>query len=114
MSMTVEKLIELSNNSPVVNTQKLNPEIDVTTGEAFTINSGYKSNLAKFGQKDLDNPTAIYLYPKSFEDKEKIVDILNRKCKENNRKDFPVYQAQYDKSGNYIEKVLFMTLPYDE
>ena len=49
-----------------------------------------------------------------FEDKKKIVDILNRKCKENNQKNFPVYQAQYDKSGNYIEKVLFMTLPYDE
>ena len=49
-----------------------------------------------------------------FEDKKKIVDILNRKCKENNRKDFPVYQAQYDKSGNYIEKVLLMTLPLDE
>ena len=49
-----------------------------------------------------------------IEDKEKIVDILNRKCKENNRKNFPVYQAQYDKSGNYIEKVLLMTLPYDE
>ena len=49
-----------------------------------------------------------------IEDKRKIIDILNRKCKENNRKDFPVYQAQYDKSGNYIEKVLFMTLPYDE
>ena len=49
-----------------------------------------------------------------FEDKKKIVDILNRKCKENNRKDFPVYQAQYDKTGNYIEKFLLMTLPLDD
>ena len=49
-----------------------------------------------------------------FEDKKKIVDILNRKCKENNRKNFPVYQAQYDKIGNYIKKVLLMNLPYDE
>lgn len=49
-----------------------------------------------------------------FADKKKIVDILNRKCKENNRKKFPVYQAQYDKSGNYIKKVLLMNLPYDE
>ena len=49
-----------------------------------------------------------------IEDKRKIIDILNRKCKENNRKNFPVYQAQYDKSGNYIKKVLLMNLPYDE
>ena len=48
-----------------------------------------------------------------IEDKRKIIDILNRKCQENNRKDFPVYQAQYDKSGNYIEKVLLMTLPLE-
>ncbi len=34
--------------------------------------------------------------------------------KENNQKNFPVYQAQYDKSGNYIKKVLLMNLPYDE
>ena len=47
------------------------------------------------------------------EDKKKIIDILNRKCKENNRKKFPVYQAQYDKSGNFIEKVLLMTLPHE-
>lgn len=48
-----------------------------------------------------------------IEDKEKIVDILSRKCKENNRTDFKVYQAQYDKSGYFIDKVLLMTLPYE-
>ena len=73
----VEELINLSNNSPVVLAQKTNPNTDVTTGNAFEGTSTYEKNLASFGQKDTSNPGRIDIYPKSFEDKEKIKSLID-------------------------------------
>lgn len=39
-------------------------------------NSTYKSNLQKLGVADLENPSGIYIYPKGFEAKEEIANII--------------------------------------
>ncbi len=36
----------------------------------------YEGNLENFGTADLDSPASIYIYPKSFEDKEAITDLI--------------------------------------
>ena len=36
----------------------------------------YEGNLENFGMADLDSPSSIYIYPKSFEDKEAITDLI--------------------------------------
>lgn len=38
----------------------------------------YESNLLKLGVSDLDVPSSILIYPKDFESKDKIVDIINQ------------------------------------
>ena len=40
-------------------------------------NTSYESNLQKFGAIDLDNPSSISIYAKSFDDKEAIADLIN-------------------------------------
>ena len=42
-----------------------------------TETSSYETNLQKMGYADLDNPNAIIIYPKDFESKEAIVDLLS-------------------------------------
>ena len=74
----VERLVELSNTSPVIAAQKATPEINVLTGEKFDgTDSTYEKNLVKFGQKDLETPSIINIYPKSFEDKEAIESLID-------------------------------------
>ncbi len=36
----------------------------------------YEGNLESFGAADFDSPSSIYIYPKSFEDKEAITDLI--------------------------------------
>ena len=48
--------------------------------EAYTQNKNatYEKNLEKLGAIDLENPTSIYIYPKSFEAKENIQDAIEK------------------------------------
>ena len=68
----VEKMIDMSNNSEVVKAQNATPDIDVLTGEAFAEEDDLTNNLVAFGQRDLTSPSYINIYPKSFENKDKI------------------------------------------
>ena len=72
----VEKLVELSNDSDVVKAQMKTPDINVLTGLEFTGTDTYQGNLTKFGQRDLSKPSSINIYPKSFEDKDKIEELI--------------------------------------
>lgn len=50
----------------------------------------YEGNLENFGMADLDSPSSIYIYPKSFEDKESITDLIadyNTICTEDGREE---------------------------
>lgn len=40
--------------------------------------SSYDGNLKKVGYSDLDKPNAINIYPKDFENKQKVIDILDK------------------------------------
>ena len=72
----VEKLIELSNDSDVVKAQMKTPDINILTGQEFTGTDTYQGNLTMFGQRDLSKPSSINIYPKSFEDKDKIEELI--------------------------------------
>lgn len=65
------------NNSEIAKEQTANPAINIFTGQAFGQDESYKQNLKTLGVVDLDTPTQIDLYPKSFEAKNKIEDIIS-------------------------------------
>lgn len=87
------------NESDIVKEQKQNPELNVFTGQNFTVlqynlpnlskdeyesyaskynvTSTYEENLFKLGVVDLSDPAAIMLYPKDFEAKDYIADIID-------------------------------------
>ena len=72
-------VINENNNSAIVNDQKSNKDINVFTnsnfdGDMFT----YENNLKLMGSYDLDNPTSISLYPKNFNSKKQIEDIIKK------------------------------------
>ena len=74
----VEYVINKNNESLIAREQTINSSKNVFTGTNFdNITSNYDLNLQKLGVASLDNPYSIELYPKSFEDKEKIEDIIN-------------------------------------
>ena len=61
-----------------------NTEINVLTGNTFDgISDTYKSNCKKLGIVDLDSPSKISIYPKNYESKNKIVELINTYNSEN-------------------------------
>ncbi len=69
-------IIDKNNNSNIAKEQKSNKEINVLTKEPFSGIDSYENNLSNFGVIDLESPSAINLYPKSFSDKEEIENII--------------------------------------
>ena len=59
--------------------QSLSPEEMATVIENYkdTANASYEQVLNKIGVIDLDNPTAVNLYPKDFDAKEEIIKIID-------------------------------------
>ncbi len=57
--------------------------------KSYTENMGasYEENLAKLGVANLDNPDTISIYPKDFDSKEAIVDIIDEFNKDRDEKD---------------------------
>ena len=70
----------------VVKAQKASPDIDVTTNAPFgtyeiggtKITTSYESNMLNFGYADESNPASISIYASSFENKDYIVDYINK------------------------------------
>jgi len=57
--------------------QLANPDTDIFTGSLFDGDkTSLESNLVKLGYADYDNPTMIYLYANSFENKDKVTDFI--------------------------------------
>ena len=74
----VEYVINKNSESLIAKEQTNNSSKNVFTNTIFdNITSNYDLNLQKLGIVSLDNPYSIELYPKSFEDKEKIEDIID-------------------------------------
>lgn len=74
----VEYVINEINKSDIAKEQKENKEIDVFTKMNFdNIISSYEDNLSKLGIADLENPSSINIYPKDFDSKDKIKNVIN-------------------------------------
>ena len=71
------EIISKTDNSPVVLAQKADETIDVTTGLPFE-NNTLSDNYDAFGVVNVEHPESISIFPKTFEDKDYIVDLINQ------------------------------------
>ena len=87
-----------------------NPDINVLTGEHFGLNNSYDELVTKLGIYELSNPSRINVYPKNYESKQKIVDLIeeyNQKNKDNKRDDLVISYTDLMKSlVNGITKIV--------
>ncbi|MGN1379301.1 MAG: ATP-binding cassette domain-containing protein [Bacilli bacterium] len=71
-------IINKTNDSKIAKEQMNNKNINVFTSLSFDDNSSYETNALLIGINDLSNPSSINIYPKNFDDKEKIVEIIEK------------------------------------
>lgn len=78
-----EYVISNISEKEITKEQLENKEINVLTGEKFdNINTNYEDNLKKLGIANLENPSKIKIYPKNFEAKnqlKQVIDDYNKK-----------------------------------
>lgn len=78
----MEYLITEIGESDIVKEQKSNPDINVFSGLAFgstedISGATYETNLKLLGVQELNSPSSILLYPKDFEAKDSIEDLIS-------------------------------------
>ncbi|MBQ2947179.1 MAG: ABC transporter ATP-binding protein/permease [Bacilli bacterium] len=71
-----EYVINQINNSEIAKEQLENKDINVFTNKPFTGLESLENNLSNMGVVQLEDPYAINLYPKDFESKDKIEQII--------------------------------------
>ena len=71
-----EYVINKINDSKIVKEQLENKDINVFTNQEFKDLETLDNNLTKLGVVDLDSPYTINIYPKDFESKDRIGDII--------------------------------------
>ena len=89
-----EYVINEINNSKIVKEQKETKEINVFTNSKFEALESYENNLTKMGAVNLNDPYAINIYPKNFESKDKIEEIIkeyNNNTTEENKIEYTDY-----------------------
>ena len=82
------------NKSSIAKEQKEKENINVFTGLEFEGLESYEINLSKIGAVDLNDPYSVNLYPKDFESKEQIENIIkkyNDDAKEEDRIEYTDY-----------------------
>lgn len=73
-----EYVINKINETDIAKEQLSNKEINVLTGRAFdNITSTYDNNLSLLGINSLDDPSLINIYPKDYNSKEEIKNIID-------------------------------------
>lgn len=92
----IDYIINENNKSEIAKEQQENKNIDVFTGEEFNeLQNSYDMNLQRLGVANTSKPSSIEIYPKSFDAKEKIADLLNdyneKVKKDGNEKDAITY-----------------------
>lgn len=105
----VNYIIDQNANSEIVLYQKAHPKYDIFTGEAFTTGVGmgvtdilgvgysYEGNMMIIGAPIA--PSGIYIYPKDFSSKDKIIEVLD---KWNEEEVYKIYGLEKDSDGNFI------------
>lgn len=78
LSSLTKEIIEITNTTEIVTKQLANPEIDVITQEAFVAPTTLQTRISELGICDLDVPSAIHLYPTSFEGKDNLVLMIEQ------------------------------------
>ena len=74
----VKYVMDENNNSNIAKEQKSNVNTNVFTNTSFDgLMNTYDINLRLLGVTETSKPTSIDIYPKSFEDKETIKEIIN-------------------------------------
>ena len=76
-SKLTKYVIDKNNNAQVSLEQLNNKDKNIFTNSEFTGTDTYENNLALLGVVDIDEPSMINLYPKGFNEKEEIIDIIN-------------------------------------
>ena len=98
-SELVKYVMDENNNSLIAKEQKSNQDINVFNNSSFDgIQSSYDMNLRILGITNLEKPTRIDIYPKSFEDKETIKNIIsdyNDEKKNNNNENETITYTDY-------------------
>lgn len=70
-------MVDKINDLEIIKDQLANPEIDVTTGEAFREGESLETALYAFGVADKDSPSAIRFYVKGFDEKEELIAMID-------------------------------------
>ena len=97
-------IIEKNSNSDVVKAQIASPEVNILTGGKFVTDGDsskeekHKSLLRGLGYADFAIPDSIKIYPKSFNSKERIIELIDEYNK----------QAPESKKITYSDEVGFM------
>ena len=98
-SELVKYVMDENNNSLIAKEQKSNQDINVFNNSSFDgIQSSYDMNLRILGITNLEKPTRIDIYSKSFEDKETIKNIIsdyNDEKKNNNNENETITYTDY-------------------
>ena len=89
-----EYVIEKNNNSKIAKEQLSNSEINVLTGGKFQGVESYENNLSLMGVVDINSPSIINIYPKSFEAKEEIQNLINE-YNDNNDEENKIQYTDY-------------------
>lgn len=82
-------------NSEIAKEQINNKNINVFTNKEFDALDSYENNLMKIGIVDLEDPSIISLYPKNFESKDKIEDIIKKYNKDKDLKGLEDDKIEY-------------------
>ena len=94
-------VMEHNQDSAVVQAQKANPSYNITTGNAFsnspTSSNTYDNILVTLGAES--TPSQIRIYPKDFDSKDEILEILDNW---NNSEIYKIYGNNKDDNGNYL------------
>ena len=94
-------VMEHNQDSAVVQAQKANPSYNITTGNAFsnspTSSNTYDNILVTLGAES--TPSQIRIYPKDFDSKDEILEILDNW---NNSEIYKIYGNDKDGNDNYL------------
>jgi len=70
-------VLNKTNQLEIVKQQKANKTVNILTGKEFTEMDSYAGALRNLGSADLDDPSAIKFYVKGFDEKDKLVALID-------------------------------------
>ena len=90
-----EYVISKINESDIAKEQLSNKDINVFTGDSFKELETYENNLSTIGIVDLSDPYTINIYPKDFEAKDKIKNLIKEYNNEKEKNGFEDEKIEY-------------------